>query len=85
MRREKVDTNPPFSRVTWRFSVDSGESGDSSPGLGFDAKGKIAVMSANPERFEGEISGYHQIRDQGLKWASSSPGNPRLLGREKLV
>jgi len=42
-----------------------GESGDSSPGLGFAWEGKIAVISANRERSEGEIFEPSQIRDQG--------------------
>ncbi len=65
MRRETVDTYPPFPRTIPCPAVIVGETGDSSLGLGFDRKGKIAVISANPERFSGEILGYSQIRDQG--------------------
>ena|SRR5712691_9198226 len=54
-RRESFDTYPPFLETIPCLVLISGESGDSSPGPGLDEKGKIAVISANPERFSGEI------------------------------
>jgi hypothetical protein len=57
LRRGSVDTYPPFPENIFCLALIPGESGDSSLGLGFDRKGKIAVISANPERFSGEIFG----------------------------
>jgi len=42
-------------------------------GLSFDRKGKIAVISANPERFSGEI------------WGLPDPGFGLILGELALM
>jgi len=55
MRRGTVDTYPPFPRVNSLSGADPGESGDSGLSLGFDERGKIQIISVNPERFEGEV------------------------------
>jgi len=55
MCREMVDTYPPFPRNISCLALILCESSDSSLGLGFDRKGKIAVISADPERFSGEM------------------------------
>jgi hypothetical protein len=65
LRREKVDATPLFlERICW-LAVIPGKSGDSGQGPGSDRRGKIAVISGNPERSEGEILGMSQIRDLG--------------------
>ncbi len=61
MRRGTVDTYPPFPKNISCLTLILSESGDFSLGLGFDRRGKIAVIVANPERFAGEISGPSQI------------------------
>jgi len=65
LRRGTVDTYPPFPENISCLARILGESGDSGLGPGFDRKGKIAVISANPERFAGEILKMSQIREQG--------------------
>ena len=55
LRRGTVDTYPPFPENISCLAWIMGESGDSSPGPGLDEKRKIAVISADPERFSGEI------------------------------
>ena len=65
LQRESVDTYPPFSWKISCLALILGESWDSSPGLGFDRRGKIVVIFVNPERFSGPNFGVRQIRDQG--------------------
>ena len=57
MRRESVDTYPPFPENISFLRWILGESGDSSIGLALVGRGKIAVISTNPEGFFGRILG----------------------------
>jgi hypothetical protein len=48
---------PTFSSKIFCLAVIMGEFCDSSHGLGFGRRGEIAVISGNPEGFQGEILG----------------------------
>jgi hypothetical protein len=69
--REKIDTYLGFSEKISFLALILREFADSSPGLSFGRRGGIAVISANPERFQGETLEERQIRFQGLFWAIS--------------
>jgi hypothetical protein len=63
-RRKTAETHHPFLEKIC-LAVMMGESCRSKQGLGLDREGKISVISGNPERSEGEILQWSQIRDQG--------------------
>ena len=63
MRREVVDTYPPFSRKIRYLALIPWESAIQALVWALIGRGKIAVISANPERFSGENLWLVQIRD----------------------
>ena len=65
LRRGTVDTYPRFPENISCLALILGESGDSSLGLGFDWRWRIAVISASHERFSSESFEASQIRVQG--------------------
>jgi len=66
MRRKMPNEYPPFFDETiCCLALILGKSCDSGCNSGLDAEAKLAVISANPERFSGERLWESQIRDQG--------------------
>jgi hypothetical protein len=66
MRRETLETSPPFDEEISYLALIMAETGRSGHDAGLYDSGICPFYQQNPERFPGEILQWQQIRDQGL-------------------